>query len=285
MKRHIYLFVVGVLSVFVLFVLFPHLAAQDKLTSEVFGAIWNQDESQILSWSVDGTLRIWDGTTGKLVYTLQHDAAVNGAVWSNDYSRILSWSADNTARVWEPATGELLLTLQHDDVVNGAAWSNDYSRILTWSEDNAARVWEATTGKLMFTLQHDAAVQEARWNKDDGRILSRSNSGVYECIDQHRCLNKIWIWDAASGANLLTIDSLQDFVGGVIWNSDETKLLSWVADGWINVWDARTGDRLLNMRSVGALTAPSGTLMRLAFSRGVVQGSSVRRTVLMPFWF
>ena len=59
----------------------------------VYGAVFNRDESRILTWSDDKTARLWDAGTGQpLGPALQHEDAVRGAVFSRDESRILTWS-------------------------------------------------------------------------------------------------------------------------------------------------------------------------------------------------
>ena len=61
----------------------------------VQGARFNRDESRILTWSKDGTARVWDAHTGQaLGPALQHQSAVLGAQYSRDESRILTWSGD-----------------------------------------------------------------------------------------------------------------------------------------------------------------------------------------------
>ena len=68
--------------------------------------LFSQDESRILSWSVDKTLRLWDAATGEPIGpAMQHDGPVNGALLVADESRILSWSDDKTLRLWDAATG------------------------------------------------------------------------------------------------------------------------------------------------------------------------------------
>jgi WD40 repeat protein len=67
----------------------------------VYGALFSHDESRILTWSDDGTARLWDARTGQpLGPALQHKGSVTGALFSHDESRILTWSDDGTARIW-----------------------------------------------------------------------------------------------------------------------------------------------------------------------------------------
>ena len=88
----------------------------------VLGAVFNRDESRILTWSADKTARLWDARTGQpLGPALQHENPVWGALFSRDESRILTWSDDKTARLWTRAPGSTLgPPLQHEDDVRGA---------------------------------------------------------------------------------------------------------------------------------------------------------------------
>jgi WD40 repeat protein len=109
----------------------------------VSGAVFNHDESRILTWSWDRTAQVWDAHTGqKLGQALQHSGPVNGAMFNHDESRILTWSSDQTAQVWDTRSGQKLgPALKHDGRVKGAVFNHDESRILTWSEDHTTEVW------------------------------------------------------------------------------------------------------------------------------------------------
>ena len=68
----------------------------------VVGAVFNRDESRILTWSKDKTARLWNTATGKPIGpALQHQYSVFGAEFNRDESRILTWSLDKTARLWD----------------------------------------------------------------------------------------------------------------------------------------------------------------------------------------
>ncbi|MDM8523359.1 hypothetical protein QUF80_08305, partial [Desulfococcaceae bacterium HSG8] len=112
--------------------------------SEDGGALFSKDESRILTWSRDGTARVWNASDGKpLTEPMKHESYVNGAVFSKDESRILTWSADGTTRLWNASDGKPLSEpMKHEGSVWGAVFSKDESRILTWSSDGTARVWD-----------------------------------------------------------------------------------------------------------------------------------------------
>jgi WD40 repeat protein/DNA-binding CsgD family transcriptional regulator len=195
------------------------------------GATWNADETRLLTWSDDGSARVWDAASGDNLLTLPHDGAVSGAQWNANETRILTWSKDTTARVWDAASGENLLTLPHTDPVLGAVWREDQGRILTWAGYTVS-VWDAVSGNRLLTLSHEDRVQGAAWNQDATRILTWSDDFT------------VRVWDAATGANQLTLRHDAKALGAM-WNADETRILTWSEDSTARVWDAATGQALL----------------------------------------
>ena len=64
----------------------------------VGGAAFSQDEQRILTWSEDGTARLWQAKDVMPVgQPMRHVGAVLGAAFSPDEHRILTWSQDGTA--------------------------------------------------------------------------------------------------------------------------------------------------------------------------------------------
>ncbi|MBL8163711.1 MAG: hypothetical protein JNJ61_17120 [Anaerolineae bacterium] len=132
-------------------------------------ASWNRDESLILVWGGSSVL-IWnvDGTARA---RLEHEN-VMGARWNEMGTRILSYGQDNTARMWD-SEGRLLTTFVHDYWVVGATWNGAEDQILTWSFDNTARLWD-TDGNLLATFEHDKRVLKAEFVADDSQVLTLS---------------------------------------------------------------------------------------------------------------
>ena len=202
----------------------------------VFGAIWNEDETRILTWSSDNTARLWTADGQPTGTIMQHGGTVLGAAWNHDESRILSWSADSTARVWD-TEGQLQQTLSHDGTVLGGDWDAGGQRVLTWTRGNNVLVWDAGTGQQIAALPHGSSsfgVQGAVWSASDSRILSWSSNGV------------VRVWDVTANDRVSAVsptemlrNSLQHtrFVVGATWNADETRVLSWSTDDTARIWD------------------------------------------------
>jgi WD40 repeat protein len=108
------------------------------------GAMFNCDETKILTWGDDKTARIWEAGTGNPIGPLiSADAPINGALFNRDETRILTWSDDKTVQLWEAGTGKPIgEPMTHDAPVNGAVFNRDETKILTWSEDGTIRFWD-----------------------------------------------------------------------------------------------------------------------------------------------
>ena len=72
----------------------------DSKSATVTGAVFNNDGSRILTWSFDGTARLWAVGSKEPLKTFAHEEWVNGACFTQDESQILTWSQDGTARLW-----------------------------------------------------------------------------------------------------------------------------------------------------------------------------------------
>ena len=123
--------------------------------SNIHFAAWSPDGRRLASASVDRTIRLWDGQTGKALQTLEgHTNAVTGVAWSPDGRRLASASDDKTLRLWDGQTGKSLQTLEgHTDLIWGVAWSPDGQRLASASFDRTIRLWDGQTGQSFQTLE------------------------------------------------------------------------------------------------------------------------------------
>ncbi len=76
-----------------------------KHDNVISGAQFSRDEQLILTWSGDGTARLWHSKDGTAAAPqMKHDDWVNGAQFSRDEQLVLTWSDDGTAQLWDIAT-------------------------------------------------------------------------------------------------------------------------------------------------------------------------------------
>jgi WD40 repeat protein len=138
----------------------------------------------------DGTARLWNTATGKLLTDLPpHRAAITAVAISPDGKKVLTCSADRTARLWEVPSakpeGFVALNrpigepLRHDDRIQVAAFSPDGSVVVTGSYDTTARFWEAATGKPVGPpVRHEDRISFVAFSRDGTKVLTASRAGV-----------------------------------------------------------------------------------------------------------
>jgi WD40 repeat protein len=102
------------------------------------------------SW--DGTARVWEIKSGKLLHTFRHSDRVACVAFHPNGRQLASGSCDNTAKVWDLETGREVDTLRgHIGYVMALAYSPDGKLLATASGHRYAgevQLWEtATFGK------------------------------------------------------------------------------------------------------------------------------------------
>jgi len=62
---------------------------------------WSPDGTRIASGGDDGSVQVWEASTGKNIFIYRvHTGKVNAVAWSPDGKSIASGSSDMTVQVW-----------------------------------------------------------------------------------------------------------------------------------------------------------------------------------------
>lgn len=201
------------------------VAVFDGHNSVVNGAQMLAD-GRILSWSDDGTLRIWDMESGTCLKTMEgHIYSVTGALQVSD-GQILSWSersaVDNSFRLWS-SNGEPLRAMEGlERCVEGAQQLTD-GRLLSWSGDNSLRLWSQEGVPIRVMAGHTSSVTGVQ-HLPDGRLLSWSTD------------NTLTLW-SSEGESLRVMEEHTDEVNGVLQLSGG-QFLSWSKDNTLRLWNS-----------------------------------------------
>jgi WD40 repeat protein len=208
---------------------------------------FSPDQRLILSAGSDGTLKLWDIGTGRLLRTMEGREAsgIDQAVFSPDGTRVLSGGIDGV-RLWDVKSGALLRSL-------AASLAN-----------RASSFWEMK--KFHFT---DYMAKHAR-------AVAFSADGKY-LVSGHRD-HTVRLWDAETGALLRTFEGQGDEVGSVAFSPDGQFILSAGSRGTTNdgvlMWDARTGAIVRQFKVYESAILPPSMWSSRAFGRGALKISA-----------
>jgi WD40 repeat protein len=184
---------------------------------------------RILSWSDDGTLRIWDRKTGDCVKLFPgHGEFFDGAEELRS-GKILSWSWGGSLRVWDGKTAKAPSEYRGDETPAMGAQELKDGRILSWSLGGSLQVWDGRNGDYVsFFQEHETSVLAAK-ELSDGRILSWSRG------------HTLRVWDGQSGASAGVLRGHDARIGGAEELRDR-RVISWSWDKTLRVWDVQNGE-------------------------------------------
>jgi WD40 repeat protein len=243
----------------------PRLVMPLGHTQQVRQAKFSPDGKTVVTVSDDGTGKLWDVRTGKLLYTLLgHQKRINSVAFSPDGSLILTASFDKTAKLWDARNGNLLHDLKgHSDALTDAEFSPDGKTILTASYDFTVRVWNTASGEALYTLKkQNNWINAAAFSSNGKKIITFCGDGYA----------KVW----QEGNLLFSMGRADEGLRKFNVSKDEKKILL-VYINTIEIYDLTSGrflsyiSRSDNYYFNDAVFSPDGKLVAAASTKGVVE--------------
>jgi WD40 repeat protein/transcriptional regulator with XRE-family HTH domain len=213
-------------------------------TRELMGIAYSPDGVRLATISDDGTVRIWDATTGEEVQKIPVTITV-----PNLY-RVLSFSPDGKqlaandgqqAKVWDAASGQELLTLSgHTDEVLAVIFSpTNSTRIATASADGVIKIWDAVSGQELLALSDPVPSNPSQLQR---MTLAFSNDGARLAAGRNITAT---VWDLTSSQILRTVsDSALVNINSVAFSQDGNRLALGSSNTTWGLWDISTGQNL-----------------------------------------
>jgi WD40 repeat protein len=118
--------------------------------------VLSPDSKKVASGSRDGTVKLWNIDTGKVIKTWTgHTKKVMTVSWSPDGGRVVSGSLGGTFRVWDVESGKTILgPINTGKDVRAVCYSPDAKMIATVTDRDELKVWDAiNTGELLKTFK------------------------------------------------------------------------------------------------------------------------------------
>lgn len=246
-----------------------------SIFSQTFGTVYaiafNPNHQQLATGHADGTIRIWQITTGQLLINLKgHQSSVWTLAFSPSGDILASGSFDSSIKLWNLTTETEYCTLSgHQDWVTEIAFSSDGQLLASCSNDQTIKIWNSQTGKEIQTFYgHTEPVTAITFHPQNDYVVSGSedltlrfwNLSTGECLkilDGHTTAissvkfstdgeilasseeQRIKLWTVTNGECLQTIKDLT-----LVWSvafSPDGQLLAGSDGQTLRLWDVKTG--------------------------------------------
>ena len=160
-----------------------HLTLKDH-TDTINALTFTPNGKMLASGSDDGTIRLWDSSTGTQLLSLSSEKT-NSLAFSMDGKTLASISNFSQIQLWNISTGRQLTSLkEQNDSVTVLAFSTDSNILASGNRDGAIQLWDISTGNKLTDLKgHVYRVSALSFSPDGKVLVSGSSEGA------------IFIWD------------------------------------------------------------------------------------------
>jgi WD40 repeat protein/serine/threonine protein kinase len=191
---------------------------------------FSPDEETFASTSWDGTIKLWELVSGKLLWMHGQSGNITSLAFAPD-GRTLASSGNEGIQLWElpnEVCRQRLIT--QNDFVLHVAWSPDGRLLARGGSQGQICLWDTELGTCTQTLLGHTNWVFGLAFAPDGKLLASAGA------DQ-----TVRLWDVESGRSLQILEGHTNVVMKVSWSPDGRTVASCGYDATVRLWDAMSG--------------------------------------------
>ncbi|KAH6880343.1 quinon protein alcohol dehydrogenase-like superfamily [Thelonectria olida] len=209
---------------------------------------FSTDGRRLASCSSDGTVKIWDTSTGQLSATFRGSYGLRSVTISANNQWVAAGSDNDHIQIWDIETSRQVQILRgHKHSVRSVVFSADNRLLVSGSLDKTIKIWDVASGDCIRSLEkHDHKVASVNISPDNQMIISGSFHNTVE------------IWDVATGDWSAILLGHIAAVQAVAFSTDSQRAASSSNDQTIRIWNVA-------MRSCISEVFTGGVTAQLSF--------------------
>lgn len=228
----------------------PPLAEGEYRSRKVSDAAFHNDDKHVAIGQQDGTIQVWDTSTGKEVARLMHEQTQRFhpgetyVAYTLDGKLLLSSRAGGMARVWEAATGKPIRDFEWNPDAGGMFGSPTVALATTFDGKRAAIsgsggrtvLWDLEANRPVYAF--NAHINE---HLSTAAVFSRDCRQLLHGVET---AGTVVVWDMATQKELRRLESPPGFeatVTSVACSPNGKIAAAGLANHRIHLWEIATG--------------------------------------------
>jgi WD40 repeat protein len=184
--------------------------------------------AQIISASMDGTIRIWDSATGAVVRCIEienEDRFCRIARLFPNGDQIAA-GTQNVIQIWDLHSGSVQMTIAHSNRIVDIAISADGAWIIASSVDRIVRLWNAATGAGVGAFKTGEASYKLMFSCDQKYIFT--SIGPITIPEEYQSIRS----SENTDGQLFTYDPAYFIKDGWLCTQHPMKRICWIPPAW-----------------------------------------------------